>query len=188
MNARLELHDRVNAIALHLELDFLVATCVGGGNIKGLDLPPTRLSKTLVHLVQIACEDGGLVAACTGANLNDDVLVVGRIGRNEHELDVLFDLRETGLDIGDLGLRELLHIRIDEHLFSSLKIILGRKVRTSFGNQRALVRVFLSQAVVFPLVGDNAWVGHLSLKLFVSLDDLLELLAHVRFLHVRVPH
>ena len=82
VHAGLELHDGVDAVALDLELDGLKAAGLAGAGVEHGGLPAARLAEALIHLVQVAGEDGRLVATGGGANLDDGVLVVvgGRSG------------------------------------------------------------------------------------------------------------
>ena len=185
VHAGLELHDRVHVIALHLELDLLEAAGLGGRGVHGLGLPALGSGEALVHLVEVAGEDGGLVAAGRRADLHDDVLFIGRIGRDEHELDVLLQLRAaSALDGGDLLLGKLLHVGVGEHLLGRFQIVRWPpRTRAAFVRERTLGGVFLGEAVVLLLIGEHCRIAHLGLQLVISLDDLLELLFHISFLH-----
>ena len=174
-------------VALDLELDLLEAAGLGGRHVHGLGLPALRACEALVHLVEVAREDGRLVAAGRRADLHDDVLVVGRVGRNEHELDVLLERGELRLDPGYLLLRELAHVGVGHHLLGRGQVVGSLHVLARLLRERPLARVLLGQAVVFLLIGEHGGVAHAPLEVLVSLDDLLELLSHVRFLHGICP-
>ena len=177
MHAAFELHFRIDLVALHLELDFLVATSFGWGHVERLDLPLLLIGETRVHAEEVTCEDGGLVATGTGANLDDDVLVVGRVCRDEHELDVVFERRQLAFDAGDLLLCELLHLGIREHFLGLGQIVEVLHIGTRRLRERTLVGVFLRQSVVFLLIRQHGRVGHLHLQLVISLADLDQLLS-----------
>ena len=184
VHAALEFHDRVHLVALDFELDLLEAAGFGRRHVHRLGLPALRACETFVHLVEVACKEGCLVAAGCCADLHDDVLVVGWVGRNEHELDILFERRQLSLDLGDFLLRELLHVRVGEHLLCRSQIVgclhvLGRLVR-----ERPLARILLCQAVVFLLVCEHGGIAHTPLQVLVGLDDLDKLFSHIGFLHV----
>ena len=183
VHAGLELHDRVHMIALHLELDLLEAAGLRRRGVHGLGLPALGRGEALVHLVEVAGKNGGLVAAGRRADLHDDVLLVGRVGRDEHELDVLLQLGQLGLDGGDLLLGELLHVGVGEHLLSRLQVVHGGDVLGRLLGERTLGGVFLGEPVVLLLIGEHCRIAHLGLQLVISLDDLLELLFHISFLH-----
>ena len=168
--------------------DLLVAAGLGRRHVHRLGLPALGLGEALVHLVQVAGEDRRLVAARRSADLDDDVLLIGGIGRDQHELDVLFQLGQARLDARDLLLGELLHIGIGEHLLGRGEIVLGGHELARLLDQGPLIGVFLRQAVVFLLVGEDGRIAHLRLKLVVGIDDLLELLAHVGLLHSSGTH
>ena len=123
VHARFELHDRIHVIALDLELNLFIAAGLGRRNVHGLHLPSVGLAETHVHLVQIAREDGRLVAAGGGTNLNDDVLLVGGIRGDEHELDIFLELRELRLGRRNGLLGEFLHVGIGKHLFGVIDVV-----------------------------------------------------------------
>ena len=126
-----------------------------------------------------------LVAAGGRADLHDDVLVVGRVGRDEHELDVLLERGQLRLDGGDLLLGELLQVGVGKHLLGLCQIVRRLHVFLRLVRKRPLAGVLLGQAVVFLLIGEHGRVAHPGLQVLVGLDDLDQLLPHVRFLHVR---
>ena len=179
VHAALELHDRVHVVAFDLELDLLEAAGFGGRHVHRLGLPALRAREPLVHLVQLAREDGRLVAAGSCADLYDDVLVVGRVGRDQHELDILFERRQLRLDAGDFLQREFLHVRIGQHLPGFGQIVGRLHVLARLLRQRTLVGVLFGQAVVFLLICEDCRIAHLRLHILVGFDDLRQLLAHI---------
>ncbi len=87
------------------------------------------------------------------------------------------------LDAGDLLLRELLHVGVGQHLLGRGQVVGGLHVLARLLRERPLARVLLGQAVVFLLIGEHGRVAHPALQVLVGLDDLLELLSHIGFLH-----
>ncbi len=49
-----------------------------------------------VHAVEVGGEEGGFVAAGAGADLDDDVLLVGGVLRQQRQLQLLVELRDLG--------------------------------------------------------------------------------------------
>ena len=181
VHAGLKLHDGVDAVALDLELDGLKAAGLAGAGIEHGGLPATRLAEALVHLVQVAGEDGRLVATGGGANLDDGVLVVVGVARDEHVLNVFLELGKLGLVFGDVHLEHLFLIGIGsivEHFLGSLDVIERADVLARSGNEVGLVRVLLVETRELLDVGGDGRVGKLLLELLVGLDDLFELVAH----------
>ena len=181
VHAGLELHDGVDAVALDLELDGLKAAGLAGAGVEHGGLPAARLAETLVHLVQVAGEDGRLVATGGGADLDDGVLVVVGVTRDEHVLDVFLELGKLVLVLGDVHLEHLFLIRIGgvaEHFLGSLDVIERADVLTRGGDEVGLVRVLLVETRELLDVGGDGRVGKLLLELLVGLDDLFELVAH----------
>ena len=178
VHAALELHDGINLVALHLELDFLIAASIGGAHIHGFGLPALRVAEAQVHLVQIARENGGLVATGGSTNLDDDVFLIGGIARNEHVFDFLFKRRKLRFSGSNSFLGKLAHVGIVEHFLRIVDVVARLKVFASLGHKRALVGIFLGELGVFSVVVQNRRVGKLVLELLVASDDLLEPVSH----------
>ena len=181
MHAGLELHDGVDAVALDLELDGLKAAGLAGAGVEHGGLPAARLAEALIHLVQIAGKDGRLVATGGGANLDDGVLVVVGVARDEHVLDVFLELGKLGLVFGDVHLEHLLLIGIGsivEHFLGSLDVIERADVLARGSDEVGLVRVLLVETRELLDIGGDGRVGKLFLELLVGLDNLFELVAH----------
>ena len=64
-----------------------------------------QLGVALVHPEQVAGPEVGLVAALGAADLDDHVLAVVGVPRDEQLLEVLLELGEPGLLLGDLRRR-----------------------------------------------------------------------------------
>ena len=181
VHAGLELHDGVDAVALDLELNGLKAAGLAGAGVEHGGLPAARLAEALIHLVQVAGEDGRLVATGGGANLDDGVLVVVGVARDEHVLNVFLELGKLGLVFGDVHLEHLLLIGIGsivEHFLGSLDVIERADVLARGGDEVGLVRVLLVETRELLDIGGDGRVGKLLLELLVGLDNLFELVAH----------
>ena len=183
VHAGLELHDGVDAVTLDLELDGLKAAGLAGTGIEHGGLPAARLAKALVHLVQVAGEDGRLVATGGRADLDDGILVVVGVARDEHVLDIFLELGKLSLVFGDVHLEHLLLIGVGgivEHFLGSLDVVERADVLARGSNEVGLVRVLLVETRELLDVGGDGRVGQLLLELLVGLDDLFELVAHGR--------
>ena len=126
MHAGLELHDGVDAVALDLELDGLKAAGLAGAGIEHGGLPAARFAEALVHLVQVAGEDGCLVAPAAERISTMVFLSSLGVARDEHVLDVFLELGKLFLVLGDVHLEHLLLVRIAgvaEHLLGGLDVI-----------------------------------------------------------------
>ena len=71
------------ALGLHRDGDRLVAAEVGLGGVEDLGLPAAPLGVPGVHAQQVAGEQRRLLAALARLHLEDRVLVVGRVARDE---------------------------------------------------------------------------------------------------------
>lgn len=146
------------------------------------------LAEALVHLEEVAGEDGGLVAADASADLHDRVLLVVGVAGDEHDLDVVLELGELGLVGGDVLLEHglLLGVRLVEHLLGGLDVIEGGEVLAGLCHEVGLAGVLLGQARVLLGVGNDGRVHEALLELLVSGDDLGELVSHVILLAGRM--
>ena len=136
------------------------------------------LAETHIHLVQVSRENGSLITACGSANLDDDVLVVRGVRRDEHELDVFFERGKLRLGRRDGLLGEFLHVGIVEHLLCIGDVVARLHILASLFDKRTLIGVFLGKARVFLLIGQDRRIAKLGLELFVTLDDFFEFVAH----------
>ena len=181
VHARLELHRAVDLVSQHLELDLGKAALVGGVGVDDLDLPLLALCVAAVHLEEVACEDGGLVAAGGRADLDDDVLLVVGVRRQEHELDLLLEGGQLGLDLGDLLLRELLEVRVGlvlQHVLGIGQLVAETHVLAGVLDELPLVGMLLGELGVLLHIGHDSRVSQLGLQGLVGLDDLGELVVH----------
>lgn len=81
-----------------------------------------------------------------GANLDDGVLVVVGVARDEHVLNVFLELGKLGLVFGDVHLEHLLLIGIGsivEHFLGGLDVIERADVLARGSDEVGLVRVLL---------------------------------------------
>jgi hypothetical protein len=110
VRAALVLEDRVRAAALHGEHDLLEAAALALVRGEQLRLEPAALRVAREHAEHVAGPDRGLVAADALADLDDHVLVVCRVLLDERELQLLLELGEAGLRLGN----ELLQLGVGE--------------------------------------------------------------------------
>ena len=71
-----------------------------------------RLCITRVHAEQVACENGGLVAARARAHFEEDVLVVARVARNQQRLQRVFGALDLGREARHFLAAHVAHARI----------------------------------------------------------------------------
>ena len=76
---------RPHAVALQQEGDLVEAAHVGRVGAEHLELPAHAAGVALVHLEQVAGEEVGLLAALGAADLDDDVLAVVRVLRQQQQ-------------------------------------------------------------------------------------------------------
>ena len=91
MDAPLELEPAPRALALDEQNHFLVAADAGDAGVHHLDLPALALGVLRVHAQEVGREQPGLVAAGPGTNLDEDILVIAGIAREQEPLEVAFE-------------------------------------------------------------------------------------------------
>src|SRR2546426_378280 len=79
----------------------------GGAGVHELDAPPLTLGVLRVHPGEVGGEEGRLVAARAGADLDEDVLLVVRIPRQQEPLQLFLERRLPAGELVDLRLGEL---------------------------------------------------------------------------------
>ncbi len=175
MDATLELHHGVDLVARDLELDGLESAGVRRAGREDLDLPAAARREALVHLEEVTCKDGRLVAASGAADLDDGVLLVVGVAGDEHDLDLVLETRELGLVGGEVLLQHLLLVRVGglaQHLLGDIDVVKRGQVLARLGGQRRLVCVLLGDARVLLGIGDHRRVHHLLLELGIGLEQL----------------
>src|SRR5271156_28190 len=93
--------------------DFLVAASRAFARGEHFDLPALRLRIFYIHSEEIAREQSGLVAARPGANLENDVAVVGRVLGQQRDADFLGHLLGLRDGVSELGLGHVTHFRVE---------------------------------------------------------------------------
>src|SRR5215207_2661289 len=106
------LEDRIGAVAAYLHGDLPVAADLGRARRQGTVLEAEAVGVAGVHVVELACEEGGLVAARPGSDLDDDVLVVVRVAVDEFGPDVLGENFDPLPCLPRFGREELALLRI----------------------------------------------------------------------------
>ncbi len=101
VRAALPLEDRVGAVALDGEDDLLEAAAVRRARLELLDLEAAPLGVAREHPVDVTCPERGLVAADALAHLDDHVLAIGRVGRDERQPQLFLKRGRALLELGD---------------------------------------------------------------------------------------
>ena len=65
-----------------------------------------------VHTVKLCREQGCLIAACTCADLQDDILIIVRVFRQQQDLQFLLQLLHALLGIGKFLFGKLAHLLV----------------------------------------------------------------------------
>ena len=176
MHAALILHHREDLVARDLELDGLEAAGVRGARREDLNLPAAARGKALIHLEEVACKDGRLVATGRATDLDDGVLFVIGVTGDEHDLDLVLEHRELRLVGGQVLLQHLLLVRIRglaQHLLGNVNVIKRGEILARLGHELGLVCVLLGDARVLLGIRHDGRVHHLALELGIGLEQLL---------------
>jgi hypothetical protein len=179
--AGLELELRVGALALHHERDLLEPADLVLVGVDDLDLPALVGSVARVHVVQVAGEQAGLVAAGSRADLEDDVLVVVPVLREHHDVELVLELLPTGFLVAQLLGGHLSHVRVGLAVVHLAGVIDGREhaeVLADLQRERRHVRMRLREASVLLLVRQHVRLAELGGELLVAVQDGLKLLVH----------
>ena len=161
MRARLELELRVNAVAGDAADDFLVAAVLSLAGRQDLDAPASILGVFRIHAKQVAREDRGLVAAGPRPNLEINIAVVERVGRNQRFLQVEQQLLALLLERRELLLAHLpdFLVRIGRHFLGGYDVIENALVALERLHDRLDARVFPGEIAKLVLVGDDIRIG-----------------------------
>ena len=163
------------ALGLHGDLDVLVAAELGLGGVDDLGLPADALGVAQVHAQQVAGEQGGLVAARAGLDLEDDVLVVAGVARDEQQPQLLGELLALLLQLLDLGGEVGV---VGGELARGLDVVAGLLPGAVRGDDRGQLGVALVELARVGLVGVDRRVGELLLQVGVLAEQFLDRLEH----------
>ena len=101
VRAALVLEDRVRAVALDRVDALLDPAAVARAHLELLPLEAAPLGVALEHPREVGGPERRLVAADALADLDDHVLLVGRVALDERELQLLLEPGDLGLVVGD---------------------------------------------------------------------------------------
>ena len=134
----LVLEDRVGAVALDGERRLLEAADVGRREREVLGLKASVLGVAGEHLVEVAGEQGRLVPARAGAELDDHVLLVVGIRLDHRQADRLLELLDPGGRLVDDRAQLRVVAVLGEQLAGALQVVTERPppVRSSCADCR----------------------------------------------------
>ena len=174
VSAALVLEDRVGALALDREGDLLEAADLGAGLGERLGGEAALLGVAGQHLVEIAGEERGLVAAGPGADLDQDVLGVVGVALDHRQADLLFERLEPRRRVLD-HLQQLRVVAVlGQQLPRPLEIVLQLAVLDRQRLRRLQLAVLAADVGVALAVPDHRGIRHLRLELGEARLDLLD--------------
>ena len=112
MAAAFVLQLAIDPFAFDAEDHFLEAAQFGGVQVEHFDLPAFGFGVVLVHVVQVAGEQRGLVAAGAGADFHHDPRALGVLAADGHVQQLVPDRLALAPQRGQLGLGQLAHLGV----------------------------------------------------------------------------
>ena len=125
-------------------------------------MPALDFAVFRVHAEKVASKEGCLVTTCTTTNFECHIFAVFRIGRDEQELDFLFQFGDTLLVHGNLLACHLFHLWVilhRKHLLCLFQSLDGIDVFLAGTHDVLKVLVFLGQLHITLLVGNDVGVS-----------------------------
>ena len=147
MAAAFELQLAVGPFALDAQNDLLESAQLGRRHVEHFDLPALVLGVVLVHLVEVAGEQGGLLAAGAGANFQDAARAGWRPRRRwSCRAARSSSLSRSALSCGQFGLGQLAHVGVGpvDHLQGvadlGVEVLEAAVLRGQLGQRAVLAR------------------------------------------------
>ena len=195
MDSGLIFHYAVDSFIIRGEFedDHLEATGSSRSCIIDFQFPSPLLCELGIHPEQVACKDGSLVATGTAADLNDSILGVIRISRDEEYLYLFLELRQQWLYFSNLctgHLPEVLILLIDQDILCLCEFLNLLLIVKSGLDDRLQLLVVLVELDVFLHVGDHRRIRKLSLQRIVFVLESQDLVYQSVLCHIillRVP-
>ena len=174
--AALEAERTVGPVAHDRKEDFLVAVERSLGGAHHVHLPALRLAVTRVHAEEVTCEQRRLVAARSGAHLEDGAAALQRIRRQQARQHGPLRVRDLALQTLDFALRLLGEVGILQQrlvpldVVEDLEIALRRRLQLSEGG------VLAHRLAVALRVRNDIWIAHRGLHRGQTIQHLRDLL------------
>ncbi len=178
VHAALILERAVNLLAADLADDLLVAAGCTLALAVDLHLPAFALEILGVHAEEVAGKDGRLVAAGAAADLEDRVLAVLRVGRNQQQADLLLEGRKLLFQFGSLFLghfAQILVLLVQENILGPGQVAEQLFVAGACLDDGLQLLVVLVELDVALHVGDHFRIGDLLRNGFVFLTQAFQL-------------
>jgi hypothetical protein len=168
VHARLVLELREGALAVDADDHLAQAARRGARAREQLDLPAPPLGEARVHAEEIGGEQGRLLAARAGADLEQDVLVVVGILGHEQHLHLLLEHLLLREEVLLLLVRHVAHLRVLLQLARVVGAAHDLAVLAQLLDELAQIRVLLREALQLALVGEHGRVAEHRRELVVA--------------------
>ena len=180
MRARLVVHAGPHAFALEGEGHFVEAAEVGGIAAQHVHGPTLAGGERAVHLVQVASEQVGLLAALGAADLDDDVALVVGIVRQQQNAQLVGEPGDRGFRGVDLRPEDVALVtgRIRQHPLGHVEVgTAGAQLAGPLDDRRQLA-VALCYLLEAGLVGDEVGIAQARLGITELLVQFSEAVEH----------
>ena len=124
MSARLKLQLRIGAIPDHADDHFLIAAEITLALRYDLCFPALALGVAHIHAKEVAREKRRLITARAGTDFKEDVPLIVRISRQQHDLEIFIELLKLLAALRELRLGEFLHIGVRQELLALRALLL----------------------------------------------------------------
>ena len=124
VSARLKLQFRIGAVSDHADDHFLIAAKITLALRDNFRFPALTLGIAHIHAEQVARKKRRFIAARAGTDFQEDVPLVVRISRQQHDLEILIELLKLLAALRELRLGEFLHVGIRQELLALRALLL----------------------------------------------------------------
>ncbi len=161
----------VGPVPFHHGNDFLETTRIGPVAGHDLHLPPAVFRISVVHAEKVAREQGRLIPARAGADLQDDIFGVIGIFRDQKRFQFAFQIVLPGRERFDFSSGKILDlmIAVRQQLAAYLEFVQNLPVIPVYGNNLTKIRVLPGIFRVHLPVGDHGGIAQKAFEFDITL-------------------
>ena len=149
VNSALVLEFGIRTATLHSDGDLVVATRLRRGRVQAFNLESEPVGVLLIHPKQVTGPDGGLVTSGRRTDLENDILLVAGVGRDQGDPYPIFNAR----DLGNEFFGEGRHVRIVRHIAGISEVGFDLTPSTYVADN------FPQVGVSLPQLSELGWIG-----------------------------
>ena len=177
MDAAFILQLGIDFVALNRGDDFFHATERGWRAFQHFDFPALRFRVTRIHAEKFSSEERGLIAACSGANFQQNVFLVVRILWKEKQFQFALDRFLARGELLFFFVSQLLHFRVvgfNDHLMRSRQVLFDLLVFAVLGDDFFELGVLLGELLEARRIGHGLRSRELLRQLVVARLQLIQ--------------